>query len=122
MLRGRIFVVSVLAASALGAGEARAIHACDPVTDSGWNVVASEETVNETESAPFAEGAPGNWFVTRTTAYIPFCNYYNELGIYSMRSYTLALRTREDRVSICRGSSQGVSVAVAPYGGACPPQ
>jgi hypothetical protein len=117
-----IFTVAAIAVSILGAGAARADHTCDPVTDAGWSVVPSHETVSEADSAPFPEGAAGNWFVTRTTQYIPFCNYYNELGIYSMRSYTLAPRAREDRVGICRATAQGGSLAVAPYTGPCPPR
>jgi len=120
-IRTCIFTVAAIA-NALSAGAAWADHACDPVTDPGWSVVPSHETVSETDGAPFPEGAAGNWFVMRTTRYIPFCNYYNELGIYSMRSYTLSPRTREDRVGICRATAQGGSVAVAPYAGACPPR
>jgi hypothetical protein len=120
--RRQIFTIAAIAVTALGAGAARADHTCDPVADAGWSVVPSHETVSEADSAPFQDGAAGNWFVARTTAYIPFCNYYNELGIYSMRSYTLAPRTREERVSICRASAQGASVAVAPYAGPCPPR
>jgi hypothetical protein len=122
MLGVRILAVSLVAATALGARAGHAIHVCDPVTNTGWNVVASEETVSESDSAPFADGAPGDWFVRRTTVYIPFCNYYNELGIYSMRSYTLAPATREGRIAICQGSPQGISVPIAPYTGACPPR
>src|SRR4051812_8224951 len=84
----------------LGMSPARADHTCDPVGEAGWSVVPSHETVSEADGAPFQGGTAGDWFVTRTTVYLPFCNHYNELGIYSMRSYTLAPRTREERVAI----------------------
>jgi hypothetical protein len=120
--RTRFFAVAAIGITALGGGAVRADHTCDPVTDAGWSVAPSHETVSETDSAPYQEGTAGNWFVARTTAYIPFCNYYNELGIYSMRSYTLSPRTREERVGVCRASAQGGSIAVAPYAGPCPPR
>jgi hypothetical protein len=116
----------VAAIALMGSGAAAAAdHACDPVDpvmENGWTVVPSDETVTEADSAPFEDGARGNWFVTRTTRYIPFCNYYNEIGIYSLRSYSLAPRAREDRISICRATTQGGSVAIAPYAGPCPPR
>jgi hypothetical protein len=119
LMPSSVFAVAFSAATVFAPHAARALHTCDPVTDPGWNVVASEETIRETDSAPFPEGDTGNWFVTRTTVYLPFCNYYNELGIYSMRSYSLAAQSREEPVQICK-ATRGSAVAVAPYTGPCP--
>jgi len=124
-IRLTALILAAIAATAPRASAAAADHTCDPVDpvmENGWTVVPSDETVTEADSAPFEDGARGNWFVTRTTRYIPFCNYYNEIGIYSLRSYSLAPRAREDRISICRATTQGDSVAVAPYAGPCPPR
>ena len=51
-----------------------------------------------------------------------FCNYYNEIGIYSMRSYTLSRQVAKERIAICKSAPAGGSVAIAPYAGPCPPQ
>ena len=92
----------------------------DPVADAGWSVVPSLETVDSAEGAPFQEG--GNWFITRTTTLLPFCNYYNDLGIYSLRSYTLSPQEKQEKVAICEAAPAGASVAVPPYAGPCPPK
>ena len=96
------------------AAPARAQHACDPVTDEGWKVVATEEVADVKDSAPFQSG--GDWFVTRTTTLLPLCNYFNAVGNYSLRSYSLDPYDKTERVAICRGGK-----AVAPYEGKCPP-
>jgi hypothetical protein len=93
----------------------------DPVADAGWSVVPSLETVGEVDSVPYQAGAGGDWFVDRTTTLLPFCNYYNDLGIYSLRSYTLSPQTSTQRVAICKAAPVGGSIAVAPYAGPCPP-
>ncbi len=120
-------VVGVLAliSALVSAGPARAQFdfKCDPVdpqADVGWSVVPSLETVEQTDSAPFQVGT--DWYVTRTSTKIPFCNYYNDLGIYSLRSYTLARRISTERLAICKDTPAGGSVAVAPYAGPCPPK
>ena len=64
----------------------------------------------------------GDWFIDRTTTLLPFCNYYNEIGIYSMRSYTLQRQVAKEQVQICKAAPGGASVAVAPYAGPCPPK
>jgi hypothetical protein len=86
----------------------------DPVSDAGWSVVPSLEEIGTKNSAPYQ--ANGDWFVDRTTTLLPFCNYYNEIGIYSMRSYTLMPQVTTERTAICHGKA-----AVAPYAGPCPP-
>jgi hypothetical protein len=94
----------------------------DPVADAGWSVVPSLETVGEADSAPYQAGAAGDWFVDHTTTRLPFCNYYNDLGIYSLRSYTLSPQVSTQRVAICKTAPAGGTVAVAPYAGPCPPR
>ena len=110
------------AAVAFGPDVARANHTCDPVTDEGWSVVSSHETTGQADSAPYQAGTSGDWFVDRTITVVPFCNYYNPIGIYSMRSYSLDPETGKERIGICRATPQGGSVAVPPYTGACPPK
>jgi hypothetical protein len=94
----------------------------DPVADAGWSVVPSLETVDSADGAPFQEGASGNWFLTRTTKLLPFCNYYNDIGIYSLRSYTLSPQEKQEKIAICKAAPAGSSVAVPPYAGPCPPK
>jgi hypothetical protein len=103
---------------------AQPTHKCDPVdplADVGWSVVPSLETVGAVDGAPFQAGRTGDWFVERVTTRIPFCNYYNEIGIYSMRSYTLAPEVTKERVRICEHSPTGGSDPVLPYARSCPP-
>jgi hypothetical protein len=94
----------------------------DPVSDAGWSVVPSLETIGKVDGAPYQSGAPGDWFIDRTTTLLPFCNYYNEIGIYSMRSYTLSRQVAKEQIQICKAAPGGISAAVAPYAGACPPK
>ncbi len=94
----------------------------DPVSDAGWSVVPSLETVGRVDGAPYQSGAPGDWFIDRTTTLLPFCNYYNEIGIYSMRSYTLQRQVAVEQIRICQAAPGGASAAVAPYAGPCPPK
>jgi hypothetical protein len=112
----RLVVVVVLAAIAAAAYPAQANHACDPIGEPGWTMVPTHEPVSETDSAPY-QGANGDWFVDRTTSVLPFCNYFDVAGLYSMRSYTLSPRASTERMPICRGA-----LAVPPYAGACPPR
>jgi hypothetical protein len=114
----------VATAAAGGPGGAEATHKCDPVdpvSDVGWSVVPSLETVDTADSAPYQAGASGDWFIDRTTTLLPFCNYYNEIGIYSLRSYTLAPQVTKQQIKICERTDAGRSAAVPPYAGACPP-
>jgi hypothetical protein len=100
----------------------RAQHACDPITEEGWRVLATNEIVGTTDSAPYSGGAPGDWFVDRTTTLLPLCNYFTPVGSYSLRSYSLDPTQKTERVAICRTSAQGASVAIPPYAGPCPPR
>lgn len=109
-------------ATSLGPSRARPDHRCDPVdpvADAGWSVVATEEVVSETDGAPYS--MEGDWFVDRTITLLPFCNYFNDVGNYSLRSYTLAPKQKVDRVNICKADARGASLPVPPYAGSCPP-
>jgi hypothetical protein len=104
-----------------GTSAADAMHKCDPPPEQGWSVVPERQVLSETDGAPFAAGPAGDWFVERTTTVLPFCHYYNSIGIYSLNSYSLSPVTTGERVAICRAAA-GSSVAVAPYAGPCPPK
>ena len=111
-------VIAALAALLPLGGAGAAEHSCDPVTDAGWSVMAERETLHQSDSAPFQVGQ--DWFVTRTTTVLPFCHYFNSIGIYSMRSYSLDPVTSEEEVTICQEGRGGL-LAVPPYAGPCPP-
>ena len=112
---GRLFALILATASVLCAAAARADHTCDPVSDPGWRVVPDHEFVSQKDGAPVQEG--GTWYVERTTTMLPYCNYFDEIGNYSLRSYSLSPRATTERIAICRGR-----VAIAPYDGPCPPK
>ena len=68
----------IATAVSTGPGHAQYNPKCDPldpVSDAGWSVVPSLETVGKADSAPSQAGASGDWFITRTTTLLPFCNY-----------------------------------------------
>jgi|GEM_PF-2564330 hypothetical protein len=109
-----------LAASATSGGAGVVEHRCDSVTDEGWSVVAERETLSQTDGVPYQSGT--DWYVNRVTTVLPFCHYFNSIGVYSMRSYSLDPVVTEERVTICRRTGQSASVAVAPYTGPCPPR
>jgi hypothetical protein len=120
-----VIVILVAASGFYGHALAQPTHKCDPIdpiADVGWSVVPSLETVGVVDGAPFRGGTSGDWFVERTTTRIPFCNYYNEIGIYSMRSYTLTPEATEERIQICERTAAGGSAALSPYAGPCPPK
>src|SRR3954451_18418738 len=111
----RAVAVSMTVAVTLGPHTARAQHTCDPIdpiADLGWSVVPSEETISEVDGAPYQTASGGDWVIDRTITFLPFCNYFNAIGIYSMRSYTLSPRESMDRVTICKGAAQGASTPV----------
>jgi hypothetical protein len=116
------FAMLVAGVLVLGNRGAWADHKCDPAAEEGWSVVPAHEVAGETDSAPYQTTGGGDWFVDRTTTVIPFCHYFNAIGLYSMRSYSLAPQVAKERVTICQASPQGASVAVAPYAGPCPPK
>jgi len=106
----------LIAATAGVTSQAAAQHACDALGEPGWRTVATQEVVNVVDGAPYRVG-DSDWFVDRTTTVLPFCNYINAVGNYSLRSYSLSPEDRIERVAICRGGAP-----VAPYPGACPPK
>ena len=108
-------LVALTAAGGAGAAE----HTCDPVTDEGWSVVPEREILSETDGAPYRAGP--DWYVDRVTTVLPFCHYFNSIGIYSMRSYSLDPVESTQRIAICRQTPAGGSAPVAPYPGPCPP-
>lgn len=112
-------MVAALAGSAASTGAVAAEHKCDPVTDDGWSVVAERETLSRVDGVPYQFGA--DWFVDRVTTVLPFCHYFNSIGVYSMRSYSLEPVETQERVQICRHIGLNGSIAIAPYDGPCPP-
>jgi hypothetical protein len=118
------FIARLLASLVLGLGcgrvAAQGDHKCDPVSDPGWNVLPSLEVTGESDSAPYHD-ASGNWFVDRTTTLLPLCNYFDEIGNYSLRSYSLAPRVTKEKIGICRADSESRGVPIPPYPGPCPP-
>ena len=102
-----------------GAAEPPAMHKCDPVTDEGWTVVPERQVLGSTDGPPYQVGT--DWFVDRTTTVLPFCNYFNSIGVFSLRSYSLDPVESEERIAICRGG-EPASMPVAPYAGPCPPR
>jgi hypothetical protein len=116
------FAAGLVAAALLAPATIHAQHACDPITEDGWRVLATNEIVGTADSAPYRAGAPGDWFVDRTTTVLPLCNYFNAVGSYSLRSYSLDPARKTERVAICRTGAQGTSVAIPPYAGPCPPR
>ena len=121
MLGAKIIALAIaaLAVSAISKIAVAAEHICDPVTDAGWSVVPERETLSQTDGRPYRSGT--YWFVDRVTTVLPFCHYFNSIGVYSMRSYSLDPVVTEERVVICRRNGSD-SVAVAPYAGPCPPR
>jgi len=115
MTKGWILPV-LIAASTSALSHAQAQHACDALGEPGWRTIATQEVVNVVEGLPYQVGG-SDWFVDRTTTVLPFCNYINAVGNYSLRSYSLSPEDRTERVAICRGGTP-----VAPYAGACPPR
>ena len=123
MMATKSFVIAVawLAAFTLCLPHsARAQHPCDAAGDVGWRVLASSEIVGVKDSAPFRFS--GDWVVERTTTLLPLCNYFNAVGNYSLRSYSLDPVEKKERVVLCRASEAGLGVPVPPYAGTCPPR
>ena len=122
--RGLLLLITALimavAASGLGVRPVQADHRCDPIGEPGWQTVPSHEIVSQVDGAPYREGA--GWFIDRTVTVLPLCNYFDEIGNYSLRSYSLSPRATTERIGICRSEAGGASVAIPPYAGPCPPR
>jgi hypothetical protein len=111
--------VAALALSAISEAAIGVEHKCDPATDAGWSVVPEREVLSQTDGPPYQSET--DWLIDRVTTVLPFCHYFNSIGVYSMRSYSLDPVVTKERVVICRRSGS-VSVAIAPYAGPCPPR
>jgi hypothetical protein len=110
------YLVSVIMlTAALGPAAAQALHACDAIGDKGWTMLATNETTDVKDSAPYRTG--NDWFVDRTTTLLPMCNYFNDAGNYSLRSYSLDPVKKTEHIALCHGGT-----AVVPYVGPCPPK
>jgi hypothetical protein len=114
------FIPLVIVVSVSGSPPAAADHKCDPVSDEGWTVVPSHEITGESDGAPYREGS--TWFVERATTILPLCNYFDAIGNYSLRSYSLAPLVTKERVAICRTTPEGQTLKIQPYSGPCPPK
>jgi hypothetical protein len=54
-------------------------HKCDdPVP--GGDVMKTIQIADQKDSSPHANGRDGNWYVTRTTKWIPYCMYHDPIG------------------------------------------
>jgi hypothetical protein len=122
MFNPRVISIMIAALTAFAtSGRAEVTeHKCDPVTDEGWTVVPERETLSQTDGVPYQSGP--DWFVDRMTTVLPFCHYFNSIGVYSMRSYSLDPVETKERIAICRRTAAGATAAVSPYAGPCPPQ
>ena len=116
----RCFSALIMTAAVLDASAAWADHRCDPIGDPGWKTIPTHEIVSQVDGAPYRDG-PG-WFIDRTVTVLPLCNYFDEIGNYSLRSYSLSPRATTERIGICRIDAAGASVAIPPYTGPCPPK
>jgi hypothetical protein len=121
--RGLLLLIMLMMAMAVSGPvvrTAQADHRCDPIGDPGWRTVPSHEIVSEIGGAPYREGT--GWFIDRTVTVLPLCNYFDEIGNYSLRSYSLSPRATTERIGICRSEAGGTSIAIPPYAGPCPPR
>jgi hypothetical protein len=114
-LAGTSALGGALVLATITVAAAQAQHSCDAIGDEGWTVVATNETTDTKDGAPYRAG--NDWFVDRTVTLLPLCNYFNSVGNYSLRSYSLDPVQKTERVALCRGG-----IAVAPYVGPCPPK
>ena len=81
------------------------------------------EIADQKDSVPHAKGTAGNWFVTRTTKWIPYCMYHDAIGLYSLDTYALQPKVFDEEIQICESvpAPIGGSRPVAPFAGPCPP-
>jgi hypothetical protein len=95
-------------------------HKCDdPVP--GGDVMKTIQIADQKDSSPHANGRDGNWYVTRSTKWIPYCMYHDPIGLYSLDTYSLTPKIIEEEVQICEALAGGGSRPVAPFAGPCPP-
>jgi hypothetical protein len=95
-------------------------HKCDdPVP--GGDVMKTIQIADQKDSSAHANGRDGNWYVTRSTKWIPYCMYHDPIGLYSLDTYSLTPKIIEEEVQICEALAGGGSRPVAPFAGPCPP-
>lgn len=92
----------------------------DPVP--GGDLLKTIEIADQKDSSPHPGGAAGDWYVTRTTKWIPYCMYHDPIGLYSLDTYALTPKIFEEEVQVCEAIKGGGSRPVAPFAGPCPPQ
>ncbi len=88
----------------------------------GGDLIKTIEIADQKDSAPHAKGGNGNWFVTRTTKWIPYCMYHDENGLYSLDTYALTPKIIDEEVQVCEALPAGSSRPLAPFAGPCPPR
>src|SRR5215510_15938909 len=95
-------------------------HKCDP-PEAGGDVMKVIEIADQKDSQPHARGAAGDWYITRTTKWIPYCMYHDPIGLFSLDTYALTPKLIDEEVQICAAAAGGGSRPVAPFAGPCPP-
>jgi hypothetical protein len=108
------FCSAVLALLA-GLCAARAEPVCDAPGEEGYRVVLSMEVTTVADGEPYQSGP--DWIVERTTTLLPLCSYFNRIGSYSLKSYSLDPEKKTERVMLCHGDQR-----VGSYTGSCPPK
>ncbi len=98
-----------------GFSAARAEPVCDAPSEEGYRVMLSMEVTGVIEGEPYQSGP--DWIVERTTTLLPLCSYFNRVGSYSLKSYSLDPEKKTERVMLCHGEQR-----VAGYTGPCPPK
>ena len=93
---------------------------CDD-PEPGGDLLKTIEIADQKDSAPHARGAAGNWYVTRTTKWIPYCMYHDPNGLFSLDTYALTPKIIDEEVQVCEAAG-GNSRPVAPFAGPCPPR
>ena len=130
-MRRRLALMAAVALAALASSEAgaqwaatrivpQANHKCDEAIDSG-SMRKTIEIADQKDSAPHANGAAGNWYVMRTSKWIPYCMYHDAIGLYSLDTYALMPQIIDEEIQICEALAGGGSRPVAPFAGPCPP-
>jgi hypothetical protein len=97
----------------------QATQKCDD-PEPGGDVLKTIEIADQRDSSPHMKGAAGNWYITRTTKWIPYCMYHDPNGLYSLNTYALAPKMIDEEVQVCEAIAGG-SRPVAPFAGPCPP-
>src|ERR1700674_3046433 len=147
MTRGAAIVFAAWVAAAASPSAAQAECYLENVASpqeiaGGWTIHEDLRVVKQVDSAPYEQGGRGNWFVDRETTTLPMCSVFDDLGVYSLRSYMLQPVVAKSQVKICQATADGGSVPFVPanakprpadtayevylsynrpYAGSCPP-